>query len=331
MKQLNTFDDLFYCNTGQRLRLPGWAKFHLKVGSIIRPQTNGKIRIALALPTRQYAAAFSAFGFVASEISLENNEISPQDYFQYLCGLENETSVSFIKDGRKKEGELCGCETIYNEPRLKVRVHNKSAGGLTHFVSIKDVFNIEVLSNKIAQLPKKQTGKAVRSLTLFAELLSNRNSLPFDKQTHNKTVILGHRSTLKKEITGINLALKIDEQKFAEGTLQDVLRVHEYQNINEHFLSRVISGYRASINTTVKNLKPDLLVFDGAIPFLRWRDCFRESNWLIILDKSESNFRDATVIINQEYAKYGKNVSGLNNLPVPGDGVDIIHYYEPVY
>jgi hypothetical protein len=326
-----SLNNLYYSDGQQWVELPDWGRFFINLGASCESSTKVKIRLAVAIPTRAYAASLTAFGFVTNRLLSKTNKITSQEYFQQLCDLEKGTPVSFVKNGRKKEGEFYGCKVLNSETWIMIRVHDQRAGGLSEGISERDAFNVKILSTKREKLPKRQTGRLVRPLSPFAQMFVDEDALPLDKQTTLETIILGQRSVLYKEIAGTTFAIRNAENEFIEGTLQDILRVREYLNDTEHFLSQVIPVNSSLAIQAAKDLLPDLVIFDGVRGFLRWRDYYRKSNWMILLDRAESNFRDAAAILNQEYSKYGRNTYSIENLPTPITGMEMLYYNEPIY
>ena len=48
-------------------------------------------------------------------------------------------------------------------------------------------------------------------------------------------------------------------------------------------------------------ITPYATLFDGALSFLKWREAWRQTHWIVVLDRTDSHFADAVNVLNQEY------------------------------
>jgi len=323
-------DILYYNDGSKRETVPSWAQFFIELGSITSSSTRSGLRlvVGVAIPTRSYAAALTGFGIVTTRSTLPVDGITAQEYFKQLCRLEVGTAVSLIRGNRKLKGVFTGCMHISGEDRIGVRVHDVEAGGLTHLISAKDSFKVEVSISEFEKLPKKQTGKLVPPLSSFARCFISKNQVQtFARQSRLECVLLGRINAFKSEIIQTGFATKTSKQYLAEGTLQDVLRVRRFMKEGEHFRSEVfrVDGKRPPI-TDFAN--PYITIFHGATGFLKWRDSQLSSNWIVLLDRTEPYFGDAAALLIQGDNLNRIDDESLQNLPPVPQGVEIVSYYE---
>ncbi len=71
-----------------------------------------------------------------------------------------------------------------------------------------------------------------------------------------------------------------------------------------------------------------MTIFDGAVSFLKWRDYWRKSNWIVLLDKTESRFQEAVDLLNQEYIEKRIGESLNENMFSLPEGIEIIAFNE---
>lgn len=87
-------------------------------------------------------------------------------------------------------------------------------------------------------------------------------------------------SVLRKEAQSTEFAARSSNGAFVEGTLQEVLRVREFSSANQSYRSQVFSVNNRKLPGTAGRMKPAFAVFDGATGFLKWREKFRNSDWI---------------------------------------------------
>ncbi len=312
------------------VELPAWASFFINLGSLTASSTKpgARLIVGLAIPSRAYAAALAAFGIVITRSVIPVDQVTPGEYFNKLCELEIGTAV-FIRSGdRKLKGIITGCKEIQGENRLGIQVHDKSSGGGAYLIAARDSLRVEVAPTGQEKLPKKQTGKLVQPPGEFVEqFIGKGRAEMFSRQSRLECMLLGRINILKREIVNTELAVKTGEQQFAEGRLQSVLRARRFMREGEHFRSEItrVDGRKAPVGAG--DAMPHVAIFDGATSFWKWRDYLRDSNWIIILDRTEPYFRNAAEVFNNEYMNR-INDDCLEGIPPVPPGVEILTYYE---
>ena len=327
--------NLYYTDGSRWQALSGWGDFFVTLGyeTATPVEPCKRFVVALAVPTRSYAAALAAFGIVASRSALPVDQIAVSEHFQRLCQLETNTPVSLIKNGKRLKGIFKGRRNIHGETWLEIQVEDTSntrSGGLTHLVPPMEAFNVEVLCNIIERLPKRQTGRLVQPLSPFARHFVSRDEANFTRQSRLECLIVGRRKLLRREIVETQFAASTDGSTFSEGSLQDVLRVRNFMVEGEAFRSDVFRVNSRVNPTQAQGHLPHVVIFDGATGFLRWRDHLRKTNWIVCLDRTDAKFRDATAVIDQDYIKYRVGDASVANLPASPTGVEVISYYGPL-
>lgn len=310
--------------------LPNWGTFFIELGRRVAEWETGSNRlvVALAIPTRAYAAALTAFGVVVTRATLSNSQIEDTNkYFERLCNLPQGTPVTFSKKSRKFKAFYEGVDKISGQRRLRIRVESSDTGGLTYLVGLENAHNIKIRTTPIRNLPKKQKGRKIFNHSKFIEeVLGAEMANTCLNESQIDFIIVGKINILKKEITKNNFAGSPSFEKI--GVLQDVLRVR-------HFLSADNPAYRSEVFSVTHRKRsrlsdgtiPFVTIFDGASSFIKWRDDWRSSHWIILLDRTEIHFQEAVDIVNQDYINRVDETK-IQNLPSLPPGVELVNYQE---
>ncbi|MEQ8974167.1 MAG: hypothetical protein RIE73_27700 [Coleofasciculus sp. C1-SOL-03] len=310
--------------------LPNWGTFFIELGRRVAEWETGSNRlvVALAIPTRAYAAALTAFGVVVTRATLSNSQIEDTNkYFERLCNLSQGTPVTFFNKGRKFKGFYEGLDKSRGQRRLRIRVESRKTGGLTYLVPLEEAHKIEIRTSPIRNLPKKQNGRKIFAHSKFLEdILGVEKAKTCFNESQLDCIILGKRNLLNKEIKQTNFALNPSFKKI--GVLQDVLRVR-------HFFSTDNPAYRSEVFSVTARKRPSLsdskipfvTIFDGASSFIKCRDDWRSSHWIILLDRTEIHFQEAVDIVNQDYINR-VDEEEIPNLPSRPPGVELVNYQE---
>lgn len=323
--------ELFYDKNknGKWIPIPDWSHFFIRLGHVLATAGNRDKRLiaGLAVPVRAYAACFAAAGAVMGRASISvNGPAGGGEHFNILCHLENGTPLIYIRGGRKFKAIFAGTSTYGDELRIRVQIENKEGGSLTDLVNKKMSLAVSVAGEDEIKLPKKQSGqKIVTRKTFLDNLLPGVDTNTFALSSRLDCVIAGPVALVRREATDTRLAVKLCRGKFAEGTFQDLLRVRRFLLEGKAFRTDVypVSGSRQPVNGYSK---PAVAVFDGGLAFLKWRDTWHNSNWIVLLDRTGPNFWDGAETLNQDYVKNRTlNCPELDLLPVPA-GIEMILY-----
>jgi hypothetical protein len=123
-------------------------------------------------------------------------------------------------------------------------------------------------------------------------------------------------------------ALRAAGGKTVTGRLQEILGVREFAGRRETYRSRVLPVSGGEPATPDSEGTPAVTVFDGAAGFFKWRDSWRQSNWLVILDRTDPQFADAAALVNQEYIQRRSDDAMIKGIPRPPCGVELLVYRE---
>lgn len=319
--------------------LPAWGNFFIDIGSRVASSKTGQNRlvVGLAVPTRTCAAALAALGVVSAR-AVNPNKIIFKDKFEQLCRLRRGTRVFYRNNLDSNEWSSAIYDGIcndYEQPRIRIRVklkelrNKKQDPDTIYLIRKEDLYKVRLASGGAERIDTQ--GKFARPIVIKEFLdgcIGEADSLSFSTKTQLDCVILGRISALREEITKIPFAYRSAPSSLKEEFLQDVLRVRKFF-ISENQAYRLeilpVDGHEPP--KTMDGLVPHVTIFDGATSFIKWRDYYRNSHWIILLDRTETRFQESVYILNQEYIDPvdGEKIQGMPSIPI---GVELVAYQE---
>ncbi|GAA6616840.1 hypothetical protein [Scytonema sp. NUACC26] len=321
----------FAKNYGEWASLPPWGTCFINIGHWVAQADSRENRlvIALAIPIRNYAAALAALGVVLARANISTSKIDSNSHFEKLCRLPKGTPVNYQINGKRYKGIYLGVNKDYGEPRLRIQRENKSSGGLTDFIRQEECHNVAIASTQHINLPKKQTGRPIFVQNEFLNaVISEAELLQFTTETRLECAVIGRVNTLRQEIKEVPFACSSSKSEFKTGCLNDVLRVRNFCiSEGQAYRSEVLPALGNNPPQTTNGLIPHVTIFDGATGFLKWRDNWRNSHWIVLLERTEPHFQEAVIEINNEY---GNRFDGeeIQNIPCIPPGVELVVYQE---
>ena len=318
----NTKEQLYIAQEETYLPLPEWAKFYIELGNeIAQFQNHGKrIVVATAIPVRNYAVVFTALGII---LNRGNQLINNQNKFDYLCNLPIDSPLLFYNKNKRKKAKYKGTGyDYYGNKCLMIQVENSKSGGLTQSVSIDEAKQVS-LGKTNKKLPKRQKGYQIKDNNSFLKkILHPKDVNQFLSNSQLDCALIGNRNLLKSEINETFLY----KDKMS-GNFQDILRVRNLFSTDQPYHSEIFSD-RKQPNLSEYS-KPFITIFDGALGFIKCRDYFRDSHWIVLLDRTEHKFLDAVDILNQDYMGRvsEEKLEKLSSIPL---GVETLVYQEKI-
>ena len=333
-----TVKDLCYARQDRWQPLPGWASFFAAAGeaSAAHDPATQRLIIGAAVPTRAFSATLAATEIVIARSAMTRTTCDPGNElgarFEELCGMAPGTPVTLLNPAtnqasgardRKLKGVISECATVHGEKRLKITVE---AGGGSYLVAAKDSWRVEA-SSVPRNLPKRQTGQLVSPVKALARhLLGEDRPGTLRPRARLDCVLLGRASQIEREVLGVEFAVKTGSGDFEKGFLQDVLRAKRFITGDACFHSEVLRVDGSKPAKAPGGMVPHVTVFDGARGFLRWRHLWRESNWLVLLDRTAPHFDEAASALNTDFIQNRIDDSDvIDRIPVP-PGIEVVAY-----
>lgn len=225
------------------------------------------------------------------------------------------------------KGILQSPEVIYGKRRIRVQVHSKAGGGSTYILDESRALKVQP-ANHSGKLPKKQENNR-RFTNKFVESLLGETD-PVQLGVHSKIVctIVGKKNMIEHEIRQTPLAIYLNGQPYAEGQLQDILRVNKFVAPQQSHRSALVAVGGDPPSSDVINNTEIGVVYDGAAGFLKWGNLWRENHQIVILDRTELYFDDAIRAINNRFSQ--NSIRGKDALPVTEvpPGIKILSFQE---
>jgi len=313
--------------------VPDWGTFFAELGSSLAKHNIERDRLiaAIALPTRAYAAALTAFGIVFARTAEPPEGISAGEHFQDLCRLQLDTPVTLVKNNRKRTGRLKGYMKSGDQEFIGVQVEDEKGGGLVEYVRSKDSLRVQISETEVTKLPRTQVGrKVVAHEGFLTSLLGRENASRVALSSRLDCEIIGRIGLFGIETKRTQFSLQPNCLPSEMGTLQDLLRVRQFLGENDSYRSEIIKAVGMMEPSVSTKENPHVVVFDGSAGFLKWRNNRRRSHWIVILDRSETNFQDAVQAINGEYMGREPDQASPKELPRTPPGVELLIYRERV-
>ena len=313
---------LNYKNGKEDIQIPAWGKYFIELGELTGQQTanNSRSIIALAVPTRNFCSPLISFGYIATKLRFSDDNDYVR-YAEYLKTLPPGTPVLLRSEvGRKYKGLLIGGKVLCGTFHFAIEYEM----GSTRFVKIEESRRIEVLQSEVV-LRNTQKGRTIIPESDFCRVIMGPTcGSSLVSESSLEIVIIGPKKALENEVK---------DQEFSTGdgeigTLQEILRVKEFQSITKSYHSQIISDRVKSTKPHSSILDPPLVIFDGAQSFLKWRNYWKASNWIVVLDRTEYQFDAAVEQINREYILNRKDDNELEvtSLKVPV-GIEVMAFW----
>ncbi|WP_161823365.1 hypothetical protein [Sporotomaculum syntrophicum] len=250
-----------------------------------------------------------------------------ENYFKQLCTLKKGTRVFFKAGNRIKCGIFEGVDKVGNQPAIRVNLRDKY--NTTHLFIQKRALDVTIAPDQNISIPDRQVGRLVNTNREFiACLLENVTPAEFVASSCLECVIIGNIKWLQYEIENTVFALNKPSGKVIKGTLQDVLRVRRFLNNSPNFKIDIWPATKSLAEGIDKGENPVVIVFDGASSFLRWKDYCLDSNWVVLLDRTEPSYREAVEEFNNEYIQNRSGDALKLDLEGFPPGIELCAYKE---
>lgn len=334
--------ELYFRTQEGWVRLPEWVKFFIYLGRYISsgPSDGRRVIAGIALPTRAFAAVFATAGAVCEWGDRKGGDAAGNDHFKELCELPVSTAVTYLDGERNKLGVILGCFKVGGEQWLRIQIGHPHNNAETHGVNSKTAYRVQVVPElgtmDPRDLPYNQYGTLITPPTEFArQVLGEEVAYNFTLQPRMKALLVGRANHLRREAIDTSFAVikegRTDQvPSFWKGTIQELIRSRRLFGVtNKPYRTDIFPSNSRRAPRTLQE-PPPLVIFDGSHGFLRWRNHWRGSNWLVMLDVTEGNFSDAREALNSEYRTMREDDDVPPDLPPPPEGVELVFYREKV-
>lgn len=320
-----SFDSLVYRSGDEWIGFPRWALFYLELGAALSHyEHEGKRFIAaMTVPIRSFAASLISSGVILPRIHLQ---IADNDsHIAKLESLSEGAPVLFRTDNRQYKGVFERCVCSNGKKYFLIR-YNKIT---ERAIPIESANKIEILSKEEVHIPKVQSGKALAPPSPLLEKLLDKESLyKFSMESKLECVILGQINALHQELCNFSIGYQVNEERVEEGKIQDLVRAkgNQFQPASMAHRTFILAANGKYSTQAISRLSNFVTVFDNALGFIKWRSCFRKSNWIVVLDKTDRNFELAIKDLNEEYVQYRIDQRAKLSFPNPPSGIELMFF-----
>ena len=322
--------DLQYRNGGGWAAMPSWAMSLISLGSAIAAPQDPSYRfvVGLAVPIRAYAAALIATGLVIGRAKIPFDGIDETEYLDYLKTIEPGRPLIYRSGEDCYHGEFIGIEQREEEgPSINLiwkRGKQRCKCGLPLKEARK---RLQIVGGSKKDSPEKAVGehRIVHNKEFLKTMLGANNSYEFAMRSRLECIIIGCVNILRHEIKETEISFG---PRHIEGTFQDILRARKFLSEGSAYRSNVMPADREQASLMANQETPYMVIFDGSISFLKWRDYWRRSNWLVLLDKTESCFQEAADQLNNEYVENRVSDTSIENALELPQGIDVLSFQE---
>lgn len=311
--------------------LPAWCRFFLQLGCRVGevPVNERRLVVAVSIPTRALAAAFACAGVVAGRIFAGLSPDRWADHFALLCSVGVGTPVVLTRGPRQFQGEILGPATYAGESWIRVRIQRQDAGGETHFVPERECSRVSLLAETPSLLPGQPHGVTAVARAGFLEaVLGYDGAHALYAETSIECLVVGQVGALRRELD-LPVGVLHGEGAVEEGRLGDLARTRQVVGPGRTYRSYAVTATSAELPAAPRP-RPAVVVFDGALGFLKWRHRWSDTHWVVILDRTEPRCVDGANELNARYAGRSLGLAqDAASLPRPR-AVEVMAYWELV-
>lgn len=301
--------------------LPAWARYLVALGrfSVEHTVPTRRLVVGVSLPTRAFAAAFTALG-VAGAAYEDPEKRDAREHFGWLATLPAGTAIRFRRDRFLWCARLLGVEIYRGVEHLTYQDQSKC------YLPWDKCGGVE---------PLDPTERFVRRRPLapnasFVESALSVDPLAHAAHTSLDCLVVGVKEALRPEVLTQEFVVGPSAGPATAGVLNDLLRCDAYElNANDHDHTTVISAFTDDIPELLKTQTPPAVVFDGPAGYLRLRSRWRRSPSILLLDRTASSATAAGDAFNQELA-HSVEDADLSVLGDPPQEFEIRGFYESV-
>lgn len=295
---------LYYRHLNEFCLLPEWSYFYMTLGAkaiSLDPPQDSRIVIGIASPTRAFAAILLSVGSLL-EKSI-NNVASSDKYFDRILSLEPGTPVQYRTDNhRRLRGHIDGFKEINGKWQIIIR----TAEGTQSYLPLEKYAARITVSESDVTVPKhQQKGRRIESPSDFLiSCLGKEASNSHVLESSFDVLLIGKETVLRHEATEVPFWTQKTSSigQFHEGYLQEILRVQSFSGANHSYKSKCVSLSTEDTTSNIGDRIPPLVIFDGALAFLKHQHFWKKSHLVAIFDRTERQFDDAIQLLNQNHA-----------------------------
>ncbi len=327
-KFIKNISHLYYLSNGVWVPFPPWANFFLELGTILSCYENKSNRFisVITTPTRAFAASLIAAGVIVPRVGMVSHNL--QSHISKLEMLSVGTPVLFRRGNLQFKGIYKGTTCGFGKRYFLINFQK----GTEISIPYEDAFRIDISERQVEHLPNIQSGRLLHPPSNLVKQLFEPDLLnKFLIESRLECVILGQQKTFQQELCDFPIEYKEGDRMF-DGKIIDLVRVKgaQFQPSDLSYRTYVLSATGKYNQHFTSKLNNYVTVFDGSLGFIKWREYFRNSNWIVVLDKTDRNFDLAVKEVNDEYIQNRVDKSVKLLIPNAPAGIEMMFFEEVI-
>ncbi len=318
----------YFDHAGAWEPMPSWAEFFVDLGTALASVATDteSLVLAVATPTRAFAANLIALGVVSARSNIGNQDCTADQHFERLCNLKPGAIVQCLEKEKKYRCEFLGIETREDGEFVKVKLHRAKNEGLR--LIPRRYCQKVILSDGLREIDNSTTRKVdiIQRPNFTKHFLDTVSPMDFALQQRLECQIIGRQNILKLEARSEVFAVE-NEGKLETGALNDVLRVKDMIRSGDPFRTQILTA-RNGDHPQVRDEIPHVSIYDGANGFLKFGMDNRRPIRVAVLDRTDPNFADATQNVSDMFVKGRTSEVEIRLNHYPPTGVDILAFME---
>jgi hypothetical protein len=292
--------------------VPPWLAFFLCLGEkVALAHENGqRVAVVAVPPVRCFAAAAAAASAVVAVAREAEAVPDVEEHFSALARLPLGTAL-VVKMGTKiYAAKLAGVIDRGGEPVIHIEYK-----GMTHLIPKQQCRRIQAGSGGRRTLPTRSLRSVQSDLRSIAAIIGGNVAAQFVSIPTVDVVLVGQVALLSQELTAVTvraLSASADECVALAGLFRAARFLPEGGISRSMLVSDRVAEFEMPVSDT-----PHVVVFDGGRAFARYRARFRQSSWIVILDRCSPTLVEGAEIANEEFATRAGNTDLLDALAVP--------------
>lgn len=300
--------------------LPEWAVFFTDLGGLIASESNSHLPLTavLALPTRTFAAVFTALGVVYKRRTLAPES---QRHFEKLWVSDPGVTVRFRQGTTEHRGALSGTITRDGMRHLIIT----SSGTGTAYVP--ETMAHEIISVGVTHKRPQRTRLLRIQDPWLARMLEGCDEGEYLFHNRHDCLVVGYDSGLHEEAK-LQLHLLDGPRQYISGNIECLLRIKRWQAGSKTYSSDILP-YAAGQEEAGLELarRFHVVVYDGSGPYLRWNRHLGSQHHIVLLDRTEHSFSEGVVAVNNACMRRSGEFVRLP-FPVPR-GIETMLFRRP--
>lgn len=324
-KQIGKF---YFDHAGSFEPMPTWSEFFVDLGIALASvqHASESLLVAVATPTRAFAANLIALGFVSARSNVGNQSYTLDEHFDRLSSLKPGTVVELLEKGKKTRCAFLGIETFAGEQVVKVKLKKVKKESL-EFIPKRYCQRI-ILSDELMEMDRVMSRKLdiIPRPNFTKHFLDSVSPSDFALKQRLDCRIIGRQNILKLEARAEMFAVS-NQEAWEVGNLNDVLRIKEIVRKGDPFRTEILSSNNGDHNG-VENETPAITIYDGANYFLNFGSDSSRQIRVALLDRTEPRFLDATLAISDMFVNRRTTEVELKLKHYLPAGVEILAFME---